>query len=150
MFYVATLGQDRAILGFPFLQRFNPQIDWKTGTIKGAQNIQIEPESNESTLICIIQLQDKAQKICGEPNNDESLFCTIRKVSFAQQWALEANDKSKRMTAAQIPKEYQRHWQVFDEEYAKRFPPSRPENMKIKLVPGAPAELDCKIYPLNQ
>ena len=22
--------------------------------------------------------------------------------------------------------------------------------MEIKLVPGAPAELDCKIYPLNQ
>ena len=60
MFYVATLGQDRAILGFPFLQKFNPQIDWKTGTIKGAQNIQIEPESKEDTLLRIIQLQDKA------------------------------------------------------------------------------------------
>ena len=27
MFYVATLGQDRAILGYPFLQKFNPDID---------------------------------------------------------------------------------------------------------------------------
>ena len=63
--------------------------------IKGAQNIQIELESNEGTLICIIQLQDEAQKICGEPNDDESLFCMIRKVSFTQQWASEADDKSK-------------------------------------------------------
>src|SRR5579863_8511913 len=150
MFYVATLGQDRAILGFPFLQKFNPQINWKTGTIKGAQNIQIEPDSHENTLIRIIQLQDKAREICGEPNEGESLFCTIRKVSFAQQWAAAADDKTKRMTVGQIPEEYQRHWRVFDEECAKRFPLSRPENMEIKLVPGAPAELDCKIYPLNQ
>src|SRR5579863_8757070 len=150
MFYVTTLGQDRAILGFPFLQRFNPQIDWKTGTIKGAQNIQIEPESKENALICIIQLQDKAQEICGEPDEGESLFCMIRKVSFTQQWASEADNKSKQMTARQVPEEYQRHWRVFDEECAKQFPPSRPENMEIKLTPGAPAELDCKIYPLNQ
>src|SRR5579863_3089273 len=150
MFYVATLGQDRAILGFPFLQKFNLQIDWTKGTTKGAQNIQIEPESKESTLIHIIQLQDKAREVCGEPADGESLFCTIRKVSFAQQWAAEADDKSKCMTAEQVPEEYQRHWQVFDEECAKQFPPSRQENMEIKLIPGAPAELDCKIYPLNQ
>ena len=56
MFYIATLGQDRAILGFPFLQKFNPQIDWAKGTIKGAQEIQVVPESSESTLIHIIQL----------------------------------------------------------------------------------------------
>src|SRR5579863_7826760 len=49
MFYVTTLGQDRAILGFPFLQQFNPQIDWVTGRIKGAQNIQIKPELSENT-----------------------------------------------------------------------------------------------------
>src|SRR5579863_4023863 len=150
MFYVATLGQDRAILGFPFLQKFNPQINWMMGTIKGAQNIQIELESKEGTLIRIIQLQDKAQEVCGEPGDGESLFCTIRKVSFAQQWAAEADDKSKRMMARQVLEEYQRHWRVFDEGCAKRFPPSWPENMEIKLIPGAPAELNCKIYPLNQ
>src|SRR5579863_7194853 len=63
MFYVATLGQDRAILGFPFLQKFNPQIDWTMGTIKGAQNIQIEPESKENTLIRIIQLQEDRKSV---------------------------------------------------------------------------------------
>jgi len=63
MFYVATLGQDQAILGFPFLQKFNLQIDWTTRTIKGAQNVQIESETlgtNERALIQIIQLQDEA------------------------------------------------------------------------------------------
>ena len=54
------------------------------------------------------------------------------------------------MTTSQIPEEYQRHWKVFNEECAKRFPPSRKENMSIKLLPNTPEELDCKIYPLNQ
>src|SRR5579863_6886138 len=103
MFYIATLGQDRAILGFPFLQKFNLQIDWTKGTIKGAQNIQIEPESKENTLIRIIQLQDKAREVCGEPADGESLICMIRKVSFVQHWATEADNKSKHMMAGQVP-----------------------------------------------
>ena len=150
MFYVATLGQDRAILGYPFLQRFNPDIDWKMRTIKGVQNIEIEPTTDETTLIQILQLQNQAVQQCGEPNEGESLYCTVCCVSFAQQWAAAVDKKENQMTAAQVPGEYQRHWRVFDEECAKRFPPSCIENMKIKLMPNAPVELDCKIYPLNQ
>jgi hypothetical protein len=45
-----------------------------------------------------------------------------------------------------IPPQYHRHWKVFSEEAAQRFPPSRPDNHAIKLKPGAPAKLDCKIY----
>jgi hypothetical protein len=32
-FYVTSLGQDRIVLGFPFLQEFNPEIDWGAKTI---------------------------------------------------------------------------------------------------------------------
>ena len=38
---------------------------------------------------------------------------------------------------------------VFSKEKAKRFPPFRDKNMNIKFVPGAPTNLNCKIYPLN-
>jgi hypothetical protein len=54
------------------------------------------------------------------------------------------------MTTAQIPLKYQEHWKVFDEEHAKRFPPSHVENMCINFIQNVPGELDCKIYPLNQ
>ena len=30
-FYITSLGKDRLILGYPFLKKFNPQIDWKLG-----------------------------------------------------------------------------------------------------------------------
>jgi hypothetical protein len=32
-FYVTNLGKDRVILGYPWLEAFNPQLDWKNGTI---------------------------------------------------------------------------------------------------------------------
>jgi hypothetical protein len=35
---------------------------------------------------------------------------------------------------------------VFSKEAAQYFPPSQLDNHTIKLKPGAPAKLDCKIY----
>jgi len=34
-FFLTSLGKDRMILGYPFLQEFNPQIDWTEGKLKG-------------------------------------------------------------------------------------------------------------------
>ena len=39
---------------------------------------------------------------------------------------------------------------MFSEEAAKRFPLSQPEDHAIKLKPKAPAEINCKIYPLTK
>jgi hypothetical protein len=48
-----------------------------------------------------------------------------------------------------IPKEYQRHHKVFLDQQAMRFPPSWPEDHAIKLIPGAPETINCKVYPLT-
>jgi len=34
LFNVLPLGKDKAVLGIPFLQKFNPKIDWITGRIE--------------------------------------------------------------------------------------------------------------------
>ena len=34
-FYIADLGTDRMILGFPWLREWNPDIDWRKQTVKG-------------------------------------------------------------------------------------------------------------------
>jgi RNase H-like domain found in reverse transcriptase/Reverse transcriptase (RNA-dependent DNA polymerase) len=48
-----------------------------------------------------------------------------------------------------IPREYQQHHKVFSDQQATRFPPSRPEDHAIKLIPGAPETISCKVYPLT-
>jgi hypothetical protein len=34
-FYITNLGGDRAILGYPWLRDFNPNIDWPTRKLRG-------------------------------------------------------------------------------------------------------------------
>ena len=144
------LWDKTAILGFPFLNKFNPKIDWTKNEVIGEKGVQILPDVQNNALICILQLQTNARKQCEEPPVGQSLCCIIRKVSFTQQWVAAADKPEARMTAAQIPSKYQKHWRVFDEECTKCNPPSRAENMHIKLLPNVPNELDCKFYPLNQ
>jgi hypothetical protein len=43
-FYITGLGQDRAVLGFPFLQDFNPKINWDTKDILLLKQILITPQ----------------------------------------------------------------------------------------------------------
>jgi hypothetical protein len=36
-FFFTNLGKDQFIFGYPWLQTFNPEIDWATGVVKGPQ-----------------------------------------------------------------------------------------------------------------
>ena len=39
-FYLTSIGKERFILGYPFLEAFNPAINWQTGNLGG--KVQIE------------------------------------------------------------------------------------------------------------
>jgi hypothetical protein len=52
--------------------------------------------------------------------------------------------------SVEIPKEYQEFAQLFSDEAADRFPPSREWDHTINLKPGAPDALDCKVYPMTR
>jgi len=49
-----------------------------------------------------------------------------------------------------IPPEFQKYAKVFSEEEARKFPPDRNPNVVIELLPGAPKQLNCKVYPLTR
>ena len=72
-----------------------------------------------------------------------------RKTTIAQVWAHKAQEKKPEAPEKELPKEYQKHWRVFSEKLAQRFPPKCREDMAIKLLLGAPTSINCKIYPLN-
>jgi hypothetical protein len=116
-FYVANLGSDRIILGHPWFKSFNPPIDWSTNCLEG---------------------DDVIIETAG--------FCSKTRTlnPVARPSTLQPSDQMQ--TQQLIPPQYHRHWRVFSEEAALCFPPSRIDNHTIKLKPGAPAKLDCKIY----
>jgi len=38
-FFITSLGKDHLILGYPFLEKFNPKIDWMKGEMKDVMEI---------------------------------------------------------------------------------------------------------------
>jgi hypothetical protein len=72
-------------------------------------------------------------------------------MNFTQEWVIQGKDQRQQesVEAKGIPKEYQCHYKVFLDQQVTHFPPSRPEGHAIKLVPGAPDTINCKVYPLT-
>jgi hypothetical protein len=70
---------------------------------------------------------------------------------FAQDWAIQGKDQQQQesVKAKGIPEEYRCHHKVFLDQQATCFPPSRPEDHVIKLIPGALETINCKVYPLT-
>ena len=140
-FYLTSLGNDRMILGYPFLWYFNPEIDWRTAQLKG----QVTIETLGQTAI-----QRKIEEWTKiDRHHKWGRTIQARKTTTAQVMAHKAREKKPEAPAKELPKEYQKHWKVFSEKLAQRFPPKRREDMAIELLPGAPTSINCNIYPLN-
>ena len=68
---------------------------------------------------------------------------------MAQQWGYEAQRGQSKEVAQVLPEEYKCHMVVFNEKEATRFLSQREEEHGIELLPWAPKEIDCKVYPLS-
>jgi hypothetical protein len=132
-FYVTNLGQDHVILGYPWLREFNPEIDWEKGRLIGEE----------------VKLEEIG--MAWEEYKRWQRQAKIRKTHFAQEWAIEGREQRQQESVETkgIPEEYQQHHKVFSDQQATRFPPSWPEDHAIKLIPGAPETISCKVYPLT-
>jgi Reverse transcriptase (RNA-dependent DNA polymerase)/RNase H-like domain found in reverse transcriptase/Aspartyl protease len=143
-FYVTNLGNNQAILGYPWLKWFSPNINWITGEIQEAQPsleakwYQIAKKWQENIIIQRAQLEPEWQE------GDEIIL--VAKTNMAQQWAEKALKDRKE---PEIPPQYWQFAKVFSEEATKCFPPLHPEDHAIKLKLGALDTINCKVYLLN-
>jgi len=147
MFFLTGLGKERFILGYPFFWAFEPRIDWRKGRVLEGK-ISIETMSFRKAQDRLQEIQEKALKEHGRPAEGQVLY--IRKTTTSQKWAHQAKDARTEETGRNIPREYQRHWRIFDETLAERYPPQRSEDLRIKLHEGVPKTINCKVYPLNR
>jgi hypothetical protein len=111
-FFITNLGDPRIIFGYPWLYHFQPQINWRKGTIDGP-SWTLEP--------ILWQLARRWGKTTPTQIN-----CT----NVAQEWAIKAAKKQD-LKDTEVPTEYRRHAVVFSETAAHRFPPSRPKDHAI-------------------
>jgi hypothetical protein len=89
-FYITNLGQDQVVLGFPFLQEFNPEINWDTKEIFPTKKI----------LITLQPLWEHRWRIWRQDG------LTLQKVSFAQQWAAAADKLKAHLQETGLPLKY--------------------------------------------
>ena len=117
-FYVTNLGRDRILLGLPWFKEFEPTIDWEGGKQRGTMTMK--------TTSRVTQIN----------------------ATQATTWAIENEKNKTRSSEETIPEQYQEYSDVFSEQKAKRFPPSREENHEIEFTSDAPKFFEAKVYQM--
>ena len=153
-FYIANIGQDDFILGYPFLEASNPDIDWCNGRIDGFTTISTAKADNWRPTPKVTRPIDNTPVwVCAIPGWEEGdkiwLQTRIAKTTVASRLAQDAADKRKRTWQEIVPERYHRHVKVFSEEASERFPDRRPWDHAIELKEDAPTSINCRVYPLS-
>jgi hypothetical protein len=152
---VTGLGKQRIILGFPWLHKYNPIIDWKKGEIsfkpfqidwrclmkKGKQ---IQKEQQPKIEEVVDKEEPRNRTTLPLKENKMGVYIKlletdvwIHKTNIATKLAIEENSKETDKTDEQlVPAEYHEYLDIFSEEKAHHFPESRPWDHKIKMKEG--------------
>jgi hypothetical protein len=154
-FYVTGLGKQRIILGFPWLHKYNPIIDWKKGEItfkpfqidwrrlmKKGKRIQQEQQPKIKEVVD--DEETKNRTTLPLKKNKMGVYIElletdvwIHKTNIATELAIEENSKKMdKMDKKLVPAEYHKYLDIFSEEKAHRFPKSRPWDHKIEMKEG--------------
>jgi len=104
-FFIINLGKDQLILGYPWLEEFNPEINWTKGKLPGTCVHLKTP-----ALVAKEQLKTHVR---------ETETKEIGKVTIAQQMAEKHLEDSDTVKTTTIPPEYQIHAKVFSEKEAE-------------------------------
>ena len=133
-FYVTGLGRQKIILGFPWLKKYNPTIDWKTGKIQWKKylltfqqwfgknrispqpTIEEQPDEEEWKIRTRNPINKNTNAIFMELLDKE---IGINKINAATELAIEENKKKTEKTDKElVPEEYHKYLDVFNKEKA--------------------------------
>ena len=73
----------------------------------------------------------------------------VNKTTMATTWAIKHEKDKKCLKENDVPDHYQEFTDVFSEEKAKRFPPSREEDHEIKFTEGVPKSFKANVYQMS-
>ena len=116
-FYVANLGQDQMILGYPWFQKFNPHFEWNTHTLKG-DIVEIDTASYQTKLAT-------------------SLWATVLMKTDREE--------DEKTIQAQILEVYHKYLEVFSKQVSYQYPPKCEEDHAVVLNEGAPDKIYCQM-----
>ena len=162
---VTGLGHQKIILGFPWFEEQNPEINWETGILTwrketngqnngaalsaSAENQRKENKTSATSTEVLDEEEylNRTQNILDEDEESVISFMNVNgnfepvwinaKTNLAMDMAIENNlKKQEKSVEDMVPKEYHEFLDVFSEEKAARFPESKPWDHKIDMKEG--------------
>jgi hypothetical protein len=103
LFYVANIGEDNLILGYPFLEAVNPEINWKEGIVEGT--------------IILLTAKSHQEQLMG---NTQPIW--LARTTTATQLAMEATSTQKREWYDFVSSQYHKFKKAFLESALEQFP----------------------------
>ncbi|HEX3418956.1 MAG TPA: RNase H-like domain-containing protein, partial [Stellaceae bacterium] len=148
-FLITSLGDQRIILGMPWLKEHDPIITWSDMTMsldqtKIKRNQRVLDKLREEFQTMEID-EDQELLIRYLQATEEDDLWIRAKTSVSQELEHKHRQEEKK---AELPKEYEEWKDIFDKKAAERFPQPRPWDHEIKLKDGFVPKVE-KIYPLN-
>ena len=134
-FFLTHIGEQKAILGYPWFTANQLKIDWKQGWIDHTQLPIIFQVENAKRAIFVPR-----SKNVPRPINRDRYF--IGSVTI--------HPKELTKTQTNLPDEYKRHKKVFDEQKSQRLPCHTIWDHAIELLPNAPKSLPRRLLLLMQ
>ena len=116
---IIDLGKPRLIIGYPWLRTYNPDINWKEGTLEWRSK---KENRKKEEVIQTLEL-----------NYIRPVEINLKQ-SDSQKIALQhGNTKTEKDPKKVVPPEFHDFLKLFDEKASERFPPKRPWDHKIEL-----------------
>ncbi|ESK81181.1 hypothetical protein Moror_2289 [Moniliophthora roreri MCA 2997] len=129
-FMISGIGDERIILGLPWLWYHNPQIDWETGEVKFIPRRRIQ-----------------IKRFRGVLDNVPEEVLIGAQITASQELAHQQQEV-KREIDDLIPSYLQEYRDCFEKGKAEQFPPSQSYDHAIELKPDF-VPRNCKLYPLS-
>ncbi|EEB88780.1 hypothetical protein MPER_13203 [Moniliophthora perniciosa FA553] len=126
-FMISGLGKEKLILGLPWLQNHNPNIDWVTGEVVFRPNRKLRIRQFTGIL------DMTPPEILIQAKQIEEIH--IRAKTSTSQTLAQAQEEKKRSLEELIPSYLLDFRSQFEKGKAERFPESRPYDHAIELKP---------------
>jgi len=144
---VTNIGNHNIFLGYNWLQKHNPSVNWKESSIsldkcyQWCRKIQVLKEPKE--------IKEEKTEESSVKEGEKLLFINMKEEAWRKNELSIKKEETVDQFKEVVSKEY---WgfreTVFDKKMFDQLPPRRPWDHTIELTPGASLK-DCKVYPLS-
>ena len=152
VFAITDIDDQDVILGIDWLQKHNPEINWKEGTVTFRccgfrNNPLIIKRAKPPGEIRRYDLYGEIKKMHSQGDPGYKILASFSK---SQELAIKHMDTRVKTFEEMVPKPYHDYKDVFSKERSNRMPEHKPWDLEIIIKEGQELPKPKKAYPMSQ